>query len=120
MRCRLLKSNDFNKTVWSVLNLMFNRHLSSPYCSPSCVTKILKHVICFYCTCLSGHSCEKKGCNVSRWTCDTVKHPKQVDATSCGVFALKVRVLTVIHTYIREYWKCCVVINVNDRKRNIR
>ncbi|XP_026026956.1 uncharacterized protein LOC113024268 isoform X2 [Astatotilapia calliptera] len=31
----------------------------------------------------------KKGCNVSRWTCDTVKHPKQVDATSCGVFALK-------------------------------
>ncbi|KAL4008573.1 hypothetical protein ACER0C_002425 [Sarotherodon galilaeus] len=42
----------------------------------------------------------KKGCNVSRWTCDTVKHPKQVDATSCGVFALKVRVLTVIHTYI--------------------
>ncbi|CAI5692190.1 unnamed protein product [Oreochromis niloticus] len=31
----------------------------------------------------------KKGCNVSRWTCDTVKHPKQVDAASCGVFALK-------------------------------
>ncbi|XP_025763981.1 uncharacterized protein LOC109202383 isoform X2 [Oreochromis niloticus] len=31
----------------------------------------------------------KKGCNVSRWTCDTVKHPKQLDATSCGVFALK-------------------------------
>ncbi|XP_019216235.1 sentrin-specific protease 1 isoform X1 [Oreochromis niloticus] len=32
---------------------------------------------------------QKKGCNVSRWTCDTVKHPKQLDATSCGVFALK-------------------------------
>ncbi|XP_039461828.1 uncharacterized protein LOC120435772 isoform X1 [Oreochromis aureus] len=32
---------------------------------------------------------KKKGCNVSRWTCDTVKHPKQLDATSCGVFALK-------------------------------
>ncbi|KAL4006254.1 cortactin [Sarotherodon galilaeus] len=31
----------------------------------------------------------KKGCNVSRWTCDTVKHPKQVDTASCGVFALK-------------------------------
>ncbi|KAM9751326.1 uncharacterized protein ACNS7B_008209 [Menidia menidia] len=31
----------------------------------------------------------KKGCNVSRWTCDTVKHPKQQDSTSCGVFSLK-------------------------------
>ncbi|KAG1927852.1 lysine-specific demethylase 5B-B-like [Pimephales promelas] len=30
-----------------------------------------------------------KGCNVSRWTCDTVPHPKQSDGTSCGVFALK-------------------------------
>ncbi|KAK7162873.1 hypothetical protein R3I93_007041 [Phoxinus phoxinus] len=30
-----------------------------------------------------------KGCNVSRWTCDTVPHPKQTDITSCGVFALK-------------------------------
>ncbi|CAM4606556.1 unnamed protein product [Leuciscus chuanchicus] len=30
-----------------------------------------------------------KGCNVSRWTCDTVPHPKQSDSTSCGVFALK-------------------------------
>ncbi|XP_037132640.1 uncharacterized protein LOC119137441 isoform X2 [Syngnathus acus] len=32
----------------------------------------------------------KKGCNVSRWTCGTVPHPRQQDSTSCGVFALKV------------------------------
>ncbi|XP_041825134.1 sentrin-specific protease 2-like [Melanotaenia boesemani] len=31
----------------------------------------------------------RKGCSVSRWTCDTVEHPKQPDSTSCGVFALK-------------------------------
>ncbi|XP_061152306.1 sentrin-specific protease-like isoform X2 [Syngnathus typhle] len=31
----------------------------------------------------------KKGCNVSRWTCGTVPHPRQQDSTSCGVFALK-------------------------------
>ncbi|XP_027893837.1 uncharacterized protein LOC114157181 [Xiphophorus couchianus] len=31
----------------------------------------------------------KKGCNVSRWTCDTVKHPKQQDSSSCGGFSLK-------------------------------
>nr|XP_049591118.1 uncharacterized protein LOC125978107 [Syngnathus scovelli] len=30
-----------------------------------------------------------KGCNVSRWTCGTVPHPRQQDSTSCGVFALK-------------------------------
>ncbi|XP_041843701.1 uncharacterized protein LOC121641551 [Melanotaenia boesemani] len=30
-----------------------------------------------------------KGCNVSRWTCDTVEHPFQTDGTSCGVFSLK-------------------------------
>ncbi|XP_038144489.1 sentrin-specific protease 2-like [Cyprinodon tularosa] len=31
----------------------------------------------------------KMGCNISRWTCDTVMHPKQTDATSCGLFTLK-------------------------------
>ncbi|KAF1374002.1 hypothetical protein PFLUV_G00244750 [Perca fluviatilis] len=31
----------------------------------------------------------KKGCNVSRWRCETVQHPKESDFTSCGVFALK-------------------------------
>nr|XP_055062836.1 uncharacterized protein LOC129445862 [Misgurnus anguillicaudatus] len=30
-----------------------------------------------------------KGCNFSRWSCDTLPHPKQQDGTSCGVFALK-------------------------------
>ncbi|XP_058624302.1 sentrin-specific protease 2 [Onychostoma macrolepis] len=30
-----------------------------------------------------------KGCNVSRWSCKKVPHPKQPDGTSCGVFALK-------------------------------
>ncbi|XP_041858745.1 sentrin-specific protease 2-like [Melanotaenia boesemani] len=29
-----------------------------------------------------------KGISVSRWSCDTVPHPKEVDGTSCGVFAL--------------------------------
>ncbi|MEQ2293905.1 hypothetical protein AMECASPLE_038181, partial [Ameca splendens] len=38
----------------------------------------------------------KKGCSVSWWTCDTVKHPKQQDSTSCGIFALKVH--TNLHT----------------------
>lgn len=31
-----------------------------------------------------------KGLNASRWECDTVSHPIQKDATSCGVYALKV------------------------------
>ncbi|KAI7810388.1 putative sentrin-specific protease-like, partial [Triplophysa rosa] len=31
----------------------------------------------------------QKGCNFSRWSCDTLPHPKQQDGTSCGVFALK-------------------------------
>ncbi|XP_041828433.1 PHD finger protein ALFIN-LIKE 5-like [Melanotaenia boesemani] len=30
-----------------------------------------------------------KGLNASRWECDTVSHPIQKDATSCGVYALK-------------------------------
>ncbi|XP_051573450.1 uncharacterized protein LOC127452184 [Myxocyprinus asiaticus] len=32
---------------------------------------------------------QHKGCNVSRWSCSTLPHPKQKDGTSCGVFALK-------------------------------
>lgn len=30
-----------------------------------------------------------KGCKVSRWTCDPVPHPRQLDGTSCGVFVCK-------------------------------
>ncbi|KAK6493003.1 sentrin-specific protease-like [Huso huso] len=31
-----------------------------------------------------------KGCQVSRWSCETVSHPIQSDGTSCGVFVCKV------------------------------
>ncbi|XP_046716388.1 uncharacterized protein LOC124393091 [Silurus meridionalis] len=31
----------------------------------------------------------QKGCNFSRWSCDTLPHPKQQDGTSCGILALK-------------------------------
>jgi len=31
-----------------------------------------------------------KGISVSNWVCETLPHPLQRDAISCGVFALKV------------------------------
>ncbi|KAK1166324.1 sentrin-specific protease-like [Acipenser oxyrinchus oxyrinchus] len=31
-----------------------------------------------------------KGCQVSRWSCETVSHPIQSDGTSCGVCVCKV------------------------------
>ncbi|KAJ8349420.1 hypothetical protein SKAU_G00245500 [Synaphobranchus kaupii] len=31
----------------------------------------------------------QKGCNVSRWSCDSLPHGLQQDGTSCGIFALK-------------------------------
>ncbi|XP_034540593.1 sentrin-specific protease 2-like [Notolabrus celidotus] len=30
-----------------------------------------------------------KNIHISRWTCDTINHPRQQDATSCGVFVCK-------------------------------
>lgn len=38
----------------------------------------------------------KKGCKVSKWTYSPVPHPKQLDSTSCGVFALKVCLLCLV------------------------
>ncbi|XP_034552615.1 sentrin-specific protease 1-like [Notolabrus celidotus] len=31
----------------------------------------------------------QKNLHISRWTCDTINHPRQQDATSCGVFVCK-------------------------------
>ncbi len=31
-----------------------------------------------------------KGIPVSHWVCESPSHPRQMDAMSCGVFALKV------------------------------
>ncbi|MEQ2226282.1 hypothetical protein ILYODFUR_025910 [Ilyodon furcidens] len=39
--------------------------------------------------CLYKSFMRLKGLNVSRWACDTVSHPIQQDATSCGIYALK-------------------------------
>ncbi|XP_041823979.1 uncharacterized protein LOC121628739 isoform X2 [Melanotaenia boesemani] len=42
-----------------------------------------------HCKDISRSFMRLKGLNASRWKCDTVSHPIQKDATSCGVYALK-------------------------------
>lgn len=54
----------------------------------NCYNYILLLLLSFFRAFMEG-----KGCNVSRWRCDTVPHPRQRDATSCGVFAMKVCLL---------------------------
>ncbi|MEQ2301107.1 hypothetical protein AMECASPLE_032607 [Ameca splendens] len=49
------------------------------------------------------------GCNISRWTCDTLKHPKQADATSCGLFTLKAGIQYIYYlqgTWMNRKLKC--------------
>ncbi|KAK0145473.1 hypothetical protein N1851_015610 [Merluccius polli] len=49
------------------------------------------------------------GLNPSRWACDTMTHPIQQDATSCGAYALKVHSMIKINVRIEMKFAECIL-----------